>query len=47
MFIKKLKIGNVELKNQVEAALKIVVEKGIARELSEKWFGVNVLNFSV
>lgn len=46
-YVIAFKKGNVELKNQVEAALKIVVEKGIAGELSEKWFGVNVLNFSV
>ena len=45
-YVIAFKKGNVELKNQVEAALKTVIDEGIAGELFEKWFGVNVLNFS-
>ena len=45
-YVIAFKKGNVELKNQVEAALKTVIEGGIARKLSEKWFGMDVVNFA-
>ena len=37
---------NLELKDQIEKALKVIVEDGRAGEISEKWVGSNVITFS-
>ena len=38
-----LKKGNDELKDKLEAAITKVVENGKAKEISEKWFGEDIV----
>lgn len=45
-YVIAVKKGNLELKDKIEKALKVVVEDGRAGEISEKWVGSNVITFS-
>lgn len=45
-YVIAVKKDNLELKDQIEKALKVVVEDGRAGEISEKWVGSNVITFS-
>lgn len=43
-YVIAVKQGNTELKNEIEKALNQIIESGKGNEISEKWFGKNVIN---